>query len=108
MVWMESLRGFGENVGRKKEWRSGPTSRGRSRGPIDQPDLNSRIATCPRLLSFLVTHFSSACVAQSMASCCMSSDMSAFLITAFLSTIFLLLLPLNLDSGNNFLRMIDF
>lgn len=25
------------------------------------------------------------CVAQSMASCCMSSDMSAFLITAFLS-----------------------
>lgn len=30
-------------------------------------------------------YFSMACVAQSTASCCMSSDMSAFLITAFLS-----------------------
>lgn len=35
-----------------------------------------------------LTNFSSACVAQSIASCCMSSDISAFLITAFLSVIF--------------------
>lgn len=36
-------------------------------------------------MSFSMLYFSMACVAQSTASCCMSSDMSAFLITAFLS-----------------------
>ncbi|TNN66050.1 hypothetical protein EYF80_023678 [Liparis tanakae] len=36
-------------------------------------------------MSFSMLYFSMAWVAQSTASCCMSSDMSAFLITAFLS-----------------------
>lgn len=36
-------------------------------------------------MSFSMLYFSRACVAHSTASCCMSSDMSAFLITAFLS-----------------------
>lgn len=36
-------------------------------------------------MSFSILYFSMAWVAQSTASCCMSSDMSAFLITAFLS-----------------------
>eukprot|EP00290_Baffinella_frigidus_P016827 CAMPEP_0180203258 /NCGR_PEP_ID=MMETSP0987-20121128/7752_1 /TAXON_ID=697907 /ORGANISM="non described non described, Strain CCMP2293" /LENGTH=234 /DNA_ID=CAMNT_0022158609 /DNA_START=665 /DNA_END=1370 /DNA_ORIENTATION=- len=36
-------------------------------------------------MSFSMLYFSMACAAQSMASCCMSSDMSAFLTTAFLS-----------------------
>lgn len=36
-------------------------------------------------MSFSILYFSMACVAQSTASCCMSSDMSAFLITAFRS-----------------------
>lgn len=36
-------------------------------------------------ISFSMLYFSRACVAHSTASCCMSSDMSAFLITAFLS-----------------------
>lgn len=40
-------------------------------------------------MSFSMLYFSMACVAQSTASCCMSSDMSAFLITAFLSVIML-------------------
>uniref|UniRef100_A0A0G4FLC1 RRM domain-containing protein n=1 Tax=Chromera velia CCMP2878 TaxID=1169474 RepID=A0A0G4FLC1_9ALVE len=35
-------------------------------------------------MSFSILYFSRAWVAQSIASCCMSSDMSAFLITAFL------------------------
>lgn len=38
-------------------------------------------------MSFSMLYFSIACVAQSTASCCMSSDMSAFLITAFRSDI---------------------
>merc|ERR1712064_56486 len=38
-------------------------------------------------MSFSMLYFSSAWVAQSTASCCISSDMSAFLITAFLSDI---------------------
>lgn len=38
-------------------------------------------------MSFSMLYFSMACVAQSTASCCMSSDMSAFLITAFRSDI---------------------
>ena len=38
-------------------------------------------------MSFSMLYFSMAWVAQSTASCCMSSDMSAFLITAFLSVI---------------------
>lgn len=36
-------------------------------------------------MSFSMLYFSRACVAHSTASCCMSSDMSAFFITAFLS-----------------------
>ena len=40
---------------------------------------------CRAAMSFSMLYFSMACVAQSTASCCMSSDMSAFLITAFLS-----------------------
>ena len=36
-------------------------------------------------MSFSMLYFSMACVAQSTASCCMSSDMSAFFITAFRS-----------------------
>lgn len=36
-------------------------------------------------MSFSMLNFSIACVAKSTASCCMSSDMSAFLITAFFS-----------------------
>lgn len=36
-------------------------------------------------MSFSILYFSMACVAQSTASCCMSSDISAFFITAFLS-----------------------
>ena len=39
------------------------------------------------LLTFSILYFSKACVAQSTASCCISSDMSAFLITAFRSAI---------------------
>lgn len=40
------------------------------------------------LLTFSILYFSIACVAQSTASCCMSSLMSAFLMTAFRSVIF--------------------
>lgn len=36
-------------------------------------------------MSFSILNFSKACVAQSTASCCMSSDMSAFLTTALRS-----------------------
>ena len=36
-------------------------------------------------MSFSMLYFSRACVAQSMASCCMSSDMSAFFTTALRS-----------------------
>lgn len=43
-------------------------------------------------MSFSILYFSMAWVAQSTASCCMSSDMSAFLITAFLSV-----MPANKD-----------
>ncbi len=39
------------------------------------------------ILTFSMLYFSKACVAQSTASCCISSDMSAFLITAFRSAI---------------------
>ena len=39
-------------------------------------------------MSFSMLYFSMAWVAQSTASCCMSSDISAFLITAFLSVIY--------------------
>lgn len=57
------------------------------------------VTTCPHTLinhcdghsqaamSFSMLNFSIAWAAQSIASCCMSSDMSAFLITAFLSAI---------------------
>merc|ERR1712087_596729 len=38
-------------------------------------------------MSFSMLYFSRACVAQSTASCCMSSAMSAFLITALRSVI---------------------
>lgn len=41
------------------------------------------------LITFSMLYFSSAWVAQSTASCCISSPMSAFLITAFLSLILL-------------------
>lgn len=47
-------------------------------------------------------YFSIACVAQSTASCCMSSDMSAFLMTAFLSDI--VNLRQNIDPFNFFPR----
>uniref|UniRef100_A0A1L8E7S8 Uncharacterized protein n=1 Tax=Haematobia irritans TaxID=7368 RepID=A0A1L8E7S8_HAEIR len=39
-------------------------------------------------ISFSILYFSNACVAQSTASCCISSLMSAFLITALRSDIF--------------------
>uniref|UniRef100_A0A7G3AE33 Putative conserved plasma membrane protein n=1 Tax=Lutzomyia longipalpis TaxID=7200 RepID=A0A7G3AE33_LUTLO len=40
-------------------------------------------------ISFSILYFSRACVAQSTASCCISSLISAFLITALRSDIFL-------------------
>uniref|UniRef100_A0A2S2R9H4 Uncharacterized protein n=1 Tax=Sipha flava TaxID=143950 RepID=A0A2S2R9H4_9HEMI len=41
-----------------------------------------------RIITFSILYFSSAWVAQSTASCCISSDISAFLITALRSDIF--------------------
>ena len=41
----------------------------------------------PRSLTFSMLYLDRACDAQSTASCCMSSDMSAFLITAFLCSV---------------------
>ena len=51
-------------------------------------NLNKKIKVFPiNILTFSMLYFSKACVAQSTASCCISSDMSAFLITAFRSAI---------------------
>uniref|UniRef100_A0A0E9SL77 Uncharacterized protein n=1 Tax=Anguilla anguilla TaxID=7936 RepID=A0A0E9SL77_ANGAN len=47
-------------------------------------------------MSYPMLYFSMACVAQSTASCCMSSDMSAFFITAFPSAMMCAQLELSL------------
>lgn len=62
------------------------------------PNQNrQRTSTQPDVtLTFSMLYFSKACVAQSTASCCISSLMSAFLITAFLSLILGLLFSLGL------------
>lgn len=48
---------------------------------------DNSFALCP-CLTFSMLNFSKACVAKSTASCCISSFMSAFLITAFRSDMF--------------------
>ena len=46
-----------------------------------------RRGLCDRTRTFSMLYFANACEAQSTASCCMLSDMSAFLITAFLCSV---------------------
>lgn len=77
----------GRHEGRKQGGKEGRQEGGQPAGrPASERAIGRALAFLMwAAMSFSMLYFSRACVAHSTESCCISSDMSAFLITAFRS-----------------------